>query len=240
MSNKEAKRAKGELQRSRRSTRRPQRRTVHDVYERLAERYGHPSPTHPTGKPVDVLVETILSQHTSDKNSHRAFVELRRTYPKWADLLSADPHDIEQAIRSGGLAKQKSVRIQQVLRIIAEREGRVSLALLQKMSDQEAYDYLTSLPGIGDKTACCVLLFALGRPKMPVDTHIHRIIKRLGWIASSATPETARHLIESALPQEYLYHMHVLLIAHGRQTCQAQIPRCSSCPINRKCPSARR
>lgn len=232
MSNKEAIRQK-------KPTRGPRRGTVHTIYEALADRYGHPQATHPSGKPIDVLVETILSQHTSDKNSHRAYLQLRRTFPRWADLLTADPREIERAIQSGGLAKQKSVRIQRVLRIIAEREGRISLACLRRLSDQDAYNYLTSLPGIGDKTACCVLLFALGRAVMPVDTHIHRIIKRLGWIAPSASPEAARQVLERTLPADILYHMHVLLIAHGRQTCQAQRPRCRECPIRLRCPSRR-
>lgn len=233
MSNKEAVRSK-------KVWRQPRRQTVQRIYEALAAEYGRPPATHPKGKPIDVLVETILSQHTSDKNSHRAFLQLRRAFPKWTDILSANPRNIEIAIQSGGLAKQKSVRIQRVLQMIHDREGRISLARLRKMPDQEAYDYLTSLPGIGDKTACCVLLFALQRAVMPVDTHIHRIIKRLGWISASASPEAARAVLEEALPSEVLYHMHVLLIAHGRQTCQAQRPRCSDCPIRQRCPSRTR
>ena len=188
---------------------------------------------------MNVLVETILSQHTSDKNSHRAFVQLRKQFPSWQQVLDAPTKAVEEAIRSGGLAKQKSARIQQVLREIRAREGRISLARLRRLDTKEIYDYLTALPGIGDKTACCVLLFAWGRAVMPVDTHIHRIIKRLGWIPQQAPPEAARAAVESRLPMESLYHMHVLLIAHGRETCKAQRPQCGICPIRRHCPSSR-
>ncbi len=213
----------------------PRKKMVGTVYAKLASRYGMPAPTHPRGRLLDVLVETILSQHTSDANSHRAFLELRKQYPRWEQVCEADPKSIERAIRSGGLARQKSVRIQTVLRSIREREGRLSLARLKKMSTDAVYNYLTSLPGVGDKTACCVLLFALDRPVMPVDTHIHRVTKRLGWISSRATPDVARATWERALPAEHLYHAHVLLIAHGRRCCVAQRPRCPECPIRAHC-----
>ncbi len=217
----------------------PIRKTVQSVYEKLAAHYGHPAATHPSGQPMNVLVETILSQHTSDRNSHRAFVQLRKQFPSWQQVIDAPTKAVEDAIRSGGLAKQKSVRIQQVLREIRDREGRISLARLRGLDTAEIYEYLTSLPGIGDKTACCVLLFAWGRAVMPVDTHVHRIIKRLGWISANAPPEAARAVVEARLPAESLYHMHVLLIAHGRETCKAQSPLCGTCPIQKHCPSAR-
>ena len=214
----------------------PQKSTVNAVYRRLAAHYGRPAPTHPRGKPVDVLVETILSQHTSDTNSHRAFLSLRRAFPRWEDVRTAPPRRIETAIRAGGLARQKSRRIKEVLAIIKEREGRISLARLNRMSDDEAYTYLTSLPGVGDKTACCILLFALGRTVMPVDTHIHRITRRLEWIPTKAPPAHARAVWEKCLSPDKLYHAHVLLIAHGRRTCTARNPACGACPIRRLCP----
>lgn len=216
----------------------PFTRTVTSVFTKLSAHYGRPAATHPSGRPLDVLVETILSQHTSDRNSHRAFLSLRRAFPRWSDLLTADPKEIEKAIRCGGLAKQKSIRIQAVLRLIHEREGKLSLAHLNRLPDEEAYAYLAGLPGIGGKTACCVLLFSLGRPVMPVDTHIHRIVQRLGWIAARATPDAARKVLEARLAPEQIYWMHVLLIAHGRQTCLAIRPRCGECPICAHCAHA--
>lgn len=215
----------------------PRKKTVEIIYQALATYYGSPPATHPQGKPIDVLIETILSQHTSDKNSHRAYVQLRRAFPRWDEVLTAPARAVEKAIRSGGLARQKSTRIQRVLQIIKEREGRITLTRLTRLSDAEAYAYLTSLPGVGGKTACCVLLFALGRPVMPVDTHIVRITRRLGLISGKGTPDQARATWESALPPESLYYMHVLLIAHGRQTCTARNPACGRCPLRARCPS---
>lgn len=217
----------------------PIQRTVHAVYSALADCYGRPDATHPSGTPLNVLVETILSQHTSDKNSHRAFLALRRAFPRWEQVLAAPVQQVAHAIRSGGLANQKAPRIQAVLQEIMQREGRLSLARLRQLSTEEIYTYLTSLPGVGDKTACCVLLFALNRPAMPVDTHIHRIIRRLGWVSPKASVTAVRVLLESRLPPAALYHMHVLLIAHGRQSCVAQRPRCSTCPIRARCAYAR-
>lgn len=220
------------------SVKSPSTKIVQRVYVALAAHYGYPAPTHPRGRPLNVLVETILSQHTSDKNSRRAFVQLRKRFPQWNDVANAEASDIEDAIRSGGLARQKSVRIQQVLRIIKQREGRITLARLKRMTDADGYDYLTTLPGIGGKTACCVLLFALGRNVMPVDTHIQRITRRLGWIQPNGTADAARSVWEARLPANTCYHAHVLLIAHGRQTCLAQRPRCTVCPLRRGCPAA--
>jgi len=214
--------------------------TAEHMYTQLAATYGNPMPTHPSGRPLDVLVETILSQHTSDKNSHRAFLSLRKAFPRWQELPDAPLTAIEASIRSGGLAKQKSKIIRQVLRIIREREGRVTLDKLKRMPDDEVYAYLTSLPGIGSKTACCVMLFALDRCVMPVDTHVHRISKRIGLIRANHTPEHARLAWEERLPRERLYHAHVLLIAHGRLTCKAVNPRCESCAIQLDCPIGRK
>jgi endonuclease III len=189
---------------------------------------------------MDVLVETILSQHTSDKNSHRAYLSLRRALPRWETVADASLSDIEDAIRCGGLARQKARIIKNTLAEIRSREGRVSLRHLRKMDDEAIYAYLTSLPGIGSKTACCVKLFALGRQVMPVDTHIHRITKRLEWIAANGTPEHARIIWERRLERAALYHAHVLLIAHGRQCCRARAPLCSECPVRKHCPTGLR
>ncbi len=218
----------------------PRKKSIEQVYRKLAAHYGRPNPTHPRGKPLDVLIETILSQHTSDKNSHRAYLDLRRAFPRWTDVLAADRRAIEKAIRSGGLARQKSACIQDVLRLVRQREGRLSLARLARMPTADAYAYLTDLPGVGGKTAACVLLFALNRPAMPVDTHIHRILRRLGWIRANGTPEEAQKVLETGLSPALLYHAHVLLIAHGRRTCTARGPACGRCPIRVHCRTGRR
>ena len=215
----------------------PLNKTIADTYRKLAAHYGWPEATHPKGKPLDVLIETILSQHTSDANSRRAYRELRHVFPRWDQVLTASPRAIEKAIRSGGLARQKSVRIKEVLRQIKEREGRIALARLGRMPPDEAYSYLASLPGVGGKTACCVLLFALGHPVMPVDTHIHRIIRRLGWVRPNARPDETRAVLEKYLSPSRLYHAHVLFIAHGRRICTARNPACGSCPLRSICPT---
>jgi len=212
-------------------------KTIKEAYRKLAIHYGWPEATHPKGKPLDVLIETILSQHTSDTNSHRAYRELRRIFPRWEQVLTASPGAIEEAIRSGGLAHQKSVRIKAVLKQIKDREGRIALTSLHRMPADEAYSYLISLPGVGGKTACCVLLFALGHPVMPVDTHIHRIVGRLGWIRPNALPQETRAVLEKNLSPSQLYHAHVLFIAHGRRTCTARNPACGRCPLRSMCPT---
>ncbi len=215
----------------------PPIKAVKDAYRKLAAHYGWPEATHPKGKALDVLIETILSQHTSDTNSRRAYHELRRVFPRWEQVLAASPRAIEKAIRSGGLAHQKSVRIQAVLKQIKDREGRIALARLSRMPTDEAYSYLASLPGVGGKTACCVLLFALGHPVMPVDTHIHRIVGRLGWIRPNALPQETRAVLEKYLSPSQLYHAHVLFIAHGRRICTARNPACGRCPLRSICPT---
>lgn len=205
------------------------------VLAALKAYYGPPATSHPKGEPLDALIGTILSQHTSDINSHRAFETLRRALPTWEAVAAAPVDRIADAIRSGGLAGQKSVRIKKVLQRIKETEGRLNLDRLKSMSDADAYEYLTALPGVGDKTACCVLLFSLGRSVMPVDTHIHRITRRLGWIDDKTSPADARAVLERAFPPEDLYDLHVLLIAHGRQTCTARNPKCDCCPLRKFC-----
>ena len=210
------------------------RRTVVTVCRKLARAYG-PLPANRPADPVDELVATILSQNTSDVNSHRAFANLRRRFPRWEQVASARSAAIASAIRSGGLANIKAPRIQRVLNEVRRREGAITLKRLRTMPDREAIAYLTSLPGVGMKTAACVLLFSLGRPVMPVDTHVYRVTRRLGWIPEHTPVERAGFLLEPHIPARRMYGTHICLVWHGRRTCKAQRPRCGACAIRMHC-----
>lgn len=209
------------------------------IYQRLAHAYG-PRPALKRLKPIDALIQTILSQNTSDTHSGRAFMNLKKLFPAWSRVAGAPVAAIEAAIRSGGLAPTKAPRIQQVLRMIFQREGRWSLARLSRMTIPEATSYLTSLPGVGAKTAACVLLFSLRRPVMPVDTHVERVIKRLGGVAVRVPPERMGPILERHVPARRMLSMHLYLVMHGRRTCRARRPRCSRCPLRSGCRYARR
>jgi endonuclease-3 len=205
----------------------------------LARAYG-PLPRIGQANPLDQLVETILSQNTSDRNSHRAYLNLRRKFPTWLAVAEAPVSAIAVQIRQGGLANIKAPRIRNVLRMIREQEHRLSLACLSGMGDAEATAYLTSLPGVGIKTANCVLLFSLRRPVMPVDTHVNRVTRRLGWIDKSVSIERAGNHIQQFVPQKLMLAVHVYLVWHGRRTCKAGKPRCPECVIRRHCRFYRR
>ena len=210
-------------------------RHVDAARERLFAAYGYPEGT-PSGDPVGGIVGTILSQHTSDVNSHRAYESLRRRFAAWAEVAEAPVGEVEDAIRSGGLAAQKAPRIQQVLRAVQERFGAYDLAALDGLTRDEARALLMSLgPGIGPKTASCVLLFSLGVPAFCVDTHIQRICARLGLIGQRDSAEKAQYLLEATVPPDDVYAMHVDMIRHGRQVCRAQQPRCPACPLRGVC-----
>jgi endonuclease III len=184
---------------------------------------------------LDELVATVLSQHTSDLNSERAFAQLKAAFPDWDQVLAAPPEAVADAIRSGGIADQKARRIQQILAAIQAREGRIDLSRLHELDDKAVEDYLTSLPGVGPKTAACVLVFSMGRAAFPIDTHVHRVATRLGWIPPKTTAEQAHRILAPAVPPEIRYDLHLALITHGRQVCQAQRPRCPECLLRTEC-----
>jgi endonuclease-3 len=184
---------------------------------------------------IDEIVATVLSQHTSDVNSGRAFAELKRRYPAWEQVADAPAEQIADAIRSGGIADQKARRIQKVLAAIEAREGRIDLGRLHDLDDDAVEAYLLSLPGVGPKTAACVLTFAMGRAAFPVDTHVHRIAIRLGWIPATTTADKAHQLLTSQIPPEIRYDLHVAMISHGRNACRAQRPRCDDCVLADQC-----
>lgn len=209
-------------------------REIAAVCRALERDYG-PLPPRKCEPPLSVLVATILSQNTSDINSQRAYRNLRRRFPGWAGVAAAEPRAIEAAIHCGGLAKIKAARIRAVLRLIREREGRLSLARLKTMRSADALAWLTGLPGVGVKTACCVLLFGLGRPVMPVDTHVYRIAGRLGWVRPKMPVDAVHVVLERLIPPRWILPVHLHLIAHGRRICRPRRPRCGECPLARHC-----
>jgi endonuclease-3 len=203
---------------------------------RLAALYGEPL-WRPHGDPMTELVLTILSQNTSDTNSGRAFMRLRQRFNSWDALAEAPVEEIEREIAVGGLAKQKAPRIKASLNAVRERRGGWDLDFLRDLPLDEAKAWLRELNGVGPKTAACVLMFALGRPALPVDTHVHRVAQRLGLVPSQATAEKAHDILESALGPALVYPLHISLIKHGRRLCRAQRPLCGQCPLLDGCPA---
>jgi endonuclease-3 len=188
------------------------------------------------GKGVDVLVDTILSQNTSNKNSDAAYRQLRRRFRSWNLVAAAPMEEVEGHIRISGLSNQKAPRIQAILRQIKSDRGKIDLQFLADLDEQEAFNYLMNFKGVGPKTANCVLLFAFGHSVFPVDTHIHRIARRLSWIGPKTSAERAHDILKPLIGPADRYEMHVLLIAHGRKTCKAINPRCDVCVLLRDCP----
>jgi endonuclease III len=184
---------------------------------------------------IDEVVATVLSQHTSDRNSERAFAQLKAAFPDWEQVLAAPAEAVADAIRGGGIADQKARRIQQILAAIQAREGRIDLSRLHDLDDAAIEEYLTSLPGVGPKTAACVLVFAMGRAAFPVDTHVHRVATRLGWIPAGTSAAQAYRILAPAVPPDIRYDLHLALITHGRAVCQAQRPRCTACVLRDDC-----
>jgi endonuclease-3 len=206
------------------------------IAERLAGAYGRPRRRR--SDPLSELIETVLSQNTSDVNSARAFRSLRAAYPTWAAVARAPAAGIERAIRGGGLARTKSRRIRLVLRAVREREGRYDLTGLRGLPLAAAQERLLGLPGVGPKTRACVLLFACGLPAFPVDTHVHRIVRRLGLVEARASAEAAHVRLEPAVPPSRALDLHLNLIRLGRELCRPRAPRCERCPLRRLCPHA--
>jgi endonuclease III len=212
----------------------PGQARIREVQRRLRGEQGAfaPKPVLPV---IDEVVATVLSQHTSDTNSERAFAQLKDRFPRWEQVAAAPAGQIADAIRSGGIADQKARRIQQILAAICDREGRIDLGRLHDLDDAAARTYLESLPGVGPKTAACVLTFAMGRAAFPVDTHVHRVATRLGWLPAKTTADRAHRLLGPMVPADIRYDLHVAMISHGRTVCRAQRPRCGTCVLNDLC-----
>ncbi|HEY8477609.1 MAG TPA: endonuclease III [Chloroflexota bacterium] len=209
------------------------------VLTALEEVYGPAEPPRRVD-PLDELVYTVLSQHSSDTNTDRTYASLRATFGTWEAVRDAPPSAIADAIRHGGLAEVKAPRLKSILERITERCGRLDLSLLHDMELEEARRFLLSLDGVGPKTAACVLLFACGKPALPVDTHVHRVSRRLGFIDARASAEEAHTVLEALVPPEQVLAYHVHLIRHGRRVCKAPRPRCEACVVSHLCPSTER
>ena len=204
------------------------------IRDRLREAYGRPI-AYAHRAPVDELVLTILSQSTNDRNRDVAYTRLRERFPDWAAVRDAPEEEVEAAIRPGGISNVKANRIQHVLRALGDDD----LSWLETAPLPEARDYLCSLPGVGRKTAACVLLFSYARPDVPVDTHVYRVGARLGLFRPGASFEEAHDELLRLTGDGDAYEIHVSLIRHGRRTCVARAPRCPDCPLLRMCPYGR-
>ncbi len=223
----------------------PARARVIRVRERLREVYGIPR-MQPHGQPIAELVLTVLSQSTNDRNRDVAYLRLRERLGSWEAVLRAPVGEVEEAIRPGGISKVKSARIQAILRAIAGRspighprdpEHELSLDWLREAPIEEGRDYLTALPGVGRKTAACVLLFAYGMRDVPVDTHVSRVGMRLELLESGAPFERLHDQMLALTPPGEKLELHVNLLRHGRRTCHARKPACEQCALARMCPS---
>lgn len=205
---------------------------------RLKEEHGDKVPPRGRPDPLDVLVLTVLSQNTNDVNRDRAHGELRRRLPTWEDVLAAPASKIEDAIRTGGLARQKSRRIKAMLAGIREREGRLDISRLCREPVGQALEYLYSFKGVGRKTAAIVLLFACGKPVFPVDTHILRLCGRLGLVPEKASADRAHEIMDLLVKDEAKHRFHINMIEHGRKICHPRKPECDNCCLKQKCPAA--
>lgn len=205
---------------------------VRTVDRLLAKEYGTPEPRQ--GDPLDALIATVLSQNTSDVNSHRAYRAMREAFPTWEAVMEAPCGALEKVLKPGGLARTKSARIQRMLRSIAS-EGPLSLDGLQNLSTEEAERVLLEFDGVGPKTARCVLLFALGRDVFPIDTHVLRLLRRLGIIPETMAAQKAHETVPSLIPKGGCHRLHVNLIAHGRRVCHSRNPACDRCVLRPHC-----
>jgi endonuclease III len=220
--------------------RRPAPRRVRAIRDRLRLVYGIPS-AQPHGHPIAELVLTVLSQSTNDRNRDVAYLGLRERFSTWEDVRDAPVNEVEEAIRPGGISKVKSARIKSILRAISEtapREAELSLDWLAERSVPDAQAYLCSLPGVGRKTAACVLLFALGMRDVPVDTHVSRVGTRLGLFRPGARFLEMHDTMLALTPPGEELEFHLNLLRHGRRTCHARRPECGHCALARMCPSA--
>jgi len=204
------------------------------VYQRLLDYFGLPDWGRPL-PPLDELISTILSQNTNDSNRDRAFRSLRARFPTWEKVRDADPGAVVEAIRSAGLANRKGPRIQETLRQITAERGSLDLSFLSNLPAEEAQSWLLQFNGVGPKTAAIVLLFSLGKPAFPVDTHIHRVSGRIGLRPPQMSAEEAhQHLARLFAPETY-GPAHLNLIRLGRQVCHARNPECPRCPVQDLC-----
>ena len=188
------------------------------------------------GDPLSELITTILSQNTSDHNSHRAYSSLRSRFKTWDNIRRANARTIANAIRSGGLADIKARRIKNILNQIYQEKGDLNLSFLKRWRTNRIKEYLSNFKGVGEKTVACVLLFSLKRPVMPVDTHVWRVSRRLGLVPVKADAKKTEEILEGLVTGKMIYQFHMNLIAHGRNVCKATNPRCQECVLLQDCP----
>jgi endonuclease-3 len=201
----------------------------------LREVYGYPDWRAFASDPVDELVSCILSQSTTDINTERGFRSLKARFPNWEAVIDAPTPDVVDAIRIAGLANQKGPRIQEVLRFINRERGIINIDFLADLPLEEAKAWLTQMNGVGPKTAAIVLCFAFHRPAFPVDTHVHRVGQRIGWLPEGISAEKAHDVMEAIVPPDDHLVFHLNLIRHGREICIARFPRCMACPLTEHC-----
>jgi endonuclease-3 len=206
---------------------------VGEVDRRLKQVFG--TPRRRDRDPVSQLVATILSQATTDTQTARSFENLRRRFPTWQQVRDASTPEIAEQIKSSGLSNQKAPRIKAALQHITRERGNIELEILKDIPVADAYRWLVHIHGVGPKTASIVLLFAFQKPFFPIDTHIHRITKRLGWIPPNASAEKAHQILPPFIPPKAHYRLHVNLIRFGREICVARMPRCEICPLTDLC-----
>jgi endonuclease-3 len=226
--------------------RRPDKRRLRTIRDRLRAYYGRPR-NEPHRAPLDELVLTVLSQNTNDRNRDVAYARLRARFhrpgtpnaPDWEAIAKAPVGEVEEAIRPGGISRVKSERIQAMLGAIAAERGSLDLEPLATAPREEAIEFLERLPGVGRKTAACVLLFSFDRPELPVDTHVYRVASRLSLIRPKASFEEAHETLLALTDPQDVYELHVNMIRHGRRICAARNPLCKECPLLRLCPYGR-
>jgi len=213
--------------------------TIEEVIALLREQHGSPRRL-PRRDPLSELIAALLSQNTSDANSGRAFANLVSTFGTWDHVAESDVDRISKAISAGGLNKVKAPRIKAVLARIKGEKGALDLGFLNSMPLAEARSWLESLPGIGPKTAACVLLFSLGRPALPVDTHVYRVSQRLELIDAKVSPDDAHRILGEMVSPHDIYEFHMNMVRHGRKVCRSQNPLCSGCLLKKGCAYGKR
>lgn len=207
---------------------------VHYIVQNLERAYGVPENKR-SSDPLDMLVKIVLSQATSDTNSHRTFAALKKRFPKWDAALRARTSTIAETIRSGGLSNQKAQVIKEILRQIKDEHGTLDLSFLHDFDEEAATSYLKQFRGIGPKTIACTLLFACRKEVFPLDTHIFRVLRRVGLIPQKCTDQRAHEIMNRTVPKGKFYSFHVNLIRHGRALCRPREPLCERCPIVEYC-----
>jgi endonuclease-3 len=207
---------------------------LHYIIQNLERAYGVPE-NRRASDPLDMLIKIVLSQATSDVNSHRTFAALKKRFPRWEQALRARASTIAETIRSGGLSNQKAAVIKSILRQIKAEHAVLDLSFLQASSAEEATRYLSQFRGIGPKTVACTLLFACRKEVFPLDTHIFRILRRVGLIPQKCTDARAHQIMNDIVPEGKFYSFHVNLIRHGRALCRPREPLCERCPIVEYC-----